>query len=334
MYGPSDAGYQARLKKLTAQQQEWNATATAAHEAAQTELFKTGVAAKNNTADQTACIGKLLSDIQQNKELPLVLAVRRWTSGMMGRAAKAVHSHGYGIVFLGDCAEVVDLAGTKNRTSVCIAQHWLRGAFPDRKGQFKQKRDARDALAEEIKKKQLGRQVCFIDASVIGFSRYDWEEAEKVSIECDAVIVVSVDSQATATLPAVKKRKPRKSERATQPSSSQPSVRQRAEADLKRKRSSETVFPCLNQPEDSLARPRAHLRAQQAKAAAAAVPAEAKTLTQQLYQEIKAMLEDPADGSWNNIRKRQVDKLSAKVGELSQETQLTAQQTVRLNGRS
>ena len=239
MYGPSDAGYQARLKKLTAQQQEWNATATAAHEAAQTELFKTGVAAKNNTADQTACIGKLLSDIQQNKELPLVLAVRRWTSGMMGRAAKAVHSHGYGIVFLGDCAEVVDLAGTKNRTSVCIAQHWLR-AFPDRKGQFKQKRDARDVLAEE------------------------------------------------------------------------------------------TVFPCLNQPEDSLARPRAHLRAQQAKAAAVAVPAEEQTLTQQLYREIKGMLEDPADGSWNNIRKRQVDKLSAKVGELSQETQLTAQQAVWL----
>ena len=230
MYGCSDAGYQARLKKLTAQQQEWNATATAAHEAAQTELFKKGVAAKNNTADQTACIGKLLSDIQQNKELPLVLAVRRWTSGMMGRAAKAVHSHGYGIVFLGDCAEVVDLAGTKNRTSVCIAQHWLHGAFPDRKGQFKQKRDARDALAEEIKTARLGRQVCFIDASVIGFSRYDWEEAQKVSAECDAVIVVSVDSQATATLPAVKKRKPRKSERATQPSSSQPSVRQRAVA--------------------------------------------------------------------------------------------------------
>ena len=32
MYGSSDAGYQVRLKKLTAQQQEWNATATAAHE--------------------------------------------------------------------------------------------------------------------------------------------------------------------------------------------------------------------------------------------------------------------------------------------------------------
>ena len=102
------------------------------------------------------------------------------------------------------------------------------------------------------------------------------------------------------------------------------------EADLKRKRSSETVFPCLDQPEDSLARPRAHLRAQQAKAAAAAVPAEEQTLTQQLYREIKGMLEDPADSSWNNIRKRQVDKLSAKVRELSKETQLTAQQTVWL----
>eukprot|EP01046_Picozoa_sp_COSAG06_P086935 COSAG06_NODE_33483_length_489_cov_0.858974_1_plen_114_part_10 len=35
----------------------------------------------------------------------------------------------------------------------------------------------------------------------------------------------------------------------------------------------------------------------------------------------RPLLEDPADGSWHNIRKRQVDKLSAKVGELSQETQ-------------
>ena len=65
-------------------------------------------------------------------------------------------------------------------------------------------------------------------------------------------------------------------------------------------------------------------------AVAAAVPAEEETLTQQLYREIKGMLEDPADGSWNNIRKRQVDKLSTKVGELSKETQLTAQQTVWL----
>ena len=45
MYGSSDAGYQARLKELTAKQQERNAARTAAHEAAQTELFKTGVAA-------------------------------------------------------------------------------------------------------------------------------------------------------------------------------------------------------------------------------------------------------------------------------------------------
>ena len=43
---------------------------------------------------------------------------------------------------------VVDLAGTKGRTSACIAQHWLHDDFPNRKGKFKDKNKARAALAK------------------------------------------------------------------------------------------------------------------------------------------------------------------------------------------
>jgi len=338
MYGSSDPGYQGTLKRLTAQQQEWNAAATAAHKAAQTKAFMEGHEAKNNTADQAACIDELLWLMQKHprltendRQLPFVIAVDRWSPGMMGRAAAAVESHddlGYASMFLGDCTAVVDLVGTKDRTSACIAQHWLHDDFPERKGKFEDKNKAREALADEIKRAGYGRQLCFVDASVTDFTIFDWEEAENVSLECDAVVIVSVKSKAAATLPAVKKRK----QSASSQLALQPSKRQQVEAELKQKRDSERKFPCLDQPEDSLARRRAHqaqARAQEVKKAAAAAAAQ-PTLTQQLYREIRGMLEDPADGSWNNIRKRQVDKLTAKVGELSKETQLTAQQTVWL----
>jgi hypothetical protein len=359
MYGSSDLGYQGTLKRLTANQRESNTARTAAHKAAQTETFMTGLEAKTNTVSQAACINELvwlikrhprelrrrlasgnltaaeekeirhrLKKIADDKQIPFVIAVDRWTPGMMGRAAAAVKRHddlGYDSMFLGDCAAVVDLVGTKDRTSACIAQHWLHDDFPERKGKFEDKNKARAALADEIEKAGYGRQLCFVDASVTDFTRFDWEEAEKVSVECDAVVIVCVASKAAATLPAVEQRK----RSASSELALQPSKRQRAEAELKKKRDSERKFPCLDQPEDSLARPRAHLRAQQIKKAAAAAAAQ-PTLTQQLYRDIKGMLEDSADGSWNNIRKHQVDKLTAKVGELSQETQLTAQQTVRL----
>ena len=43
MYGSSDAGYQAKLKKLTAQQRKSNAAATAAHKADQTDVHTISV---------------------------------------------------------------------------------------------------------------------------------------------------------------------------------------------------------------------------------------------------------------------------------------------------
>ena len=93
MYGSSDPGYQGTLKRLTAQQQEWNAAATAAHKAAQTKAFMEGHEAKNNTADQAACIDELLWLMQKHprltendRQLPFVIAVDRWSPGMMGRA--------------------------------------------------------------------------------------------------------------------------------------------------------------------------------------------------------------------------------------------------------
>jgi hypothetical protein len=278
MYGSSDLGYQGTLKRLTANQRESNTARTAAHKAAQTETFMTGLEAKTNTVSQAACINELVWLIKRHprltendKQIPFVIAVDRWTPGMMGRAAAAVKRHddlGYDSMFLGDCAAVVDLVGTKDRTSACIAQHWLHDDFPERKGKFEDKNKARAALADEIEKAGYGRQLCFVDASVTDFTRFDWEEAEKVSVECDAVVIVCVASKAAATLPAVEQRK----RSASSELALQPSKRQRAEAELKKKRDSERKFPCLDQPEDSLARPRAHLRAQQAKAAAALTP--------------------------------------------------------------
>ena len=125
MYGSSDLGYQGTLKRLTANQRESNTARTAAHKAAQTETFMTGLEAKTNTVSQAACINELVGLIKEHprltendKQLPFVIAVDRWTPGMMGRAAAAVKRHddlGYDSMFLGDCAAVVDLCGTLAR---------------------------------------------------------------------------------------------------------------------------------------------------------------------------------------------------------------------------
>ena len=72
------------------------------------------------------------------------------------------------------------------------------------------------------------RYLIFVDATELQLSRYDWEEAEKVSVECDAIVVVSVGSKVDA---------PR-------------------------------GILCLDPPAESTARPRAHLRAMQTAAAA------------------------------------------------------------------
>ena len=85
-------------------------------------------------------------------KLPMVIAVHGWSASMMGRAGKAVNDQlSYGVVFLGDCAQVSNLSGTKSRTSVCLAQHLLRYEFPKRleRGEYKEKTDARAALKEE-----------------------------------------------------------------------------------------------------------------------------------------------------------------------------------------
>jgi hypothetical protein len=288
MHGSSDRGYQGTLKRLTAQQLKWNADATDAHIAAQKKLFMAGADAPVSTGDQVACVEELRWLIEQHPwftggdmELPMIIAVDRWTAGMMGRAAGSIYKAlEYPAVYLGNCAEVIDQTGAKGRTSACIAQHWLRDDFPERleRGAYSDKKKARVALAEEITRAEYGRQLCFIDASTIGFTRYDWEEAQKVSLACDAVVIVSIGCKADGF----------------------------------------DSIPCLGPPAESTARTRAHLRAGQAKAAAAPTP-----LTQQLYGAIKGMLEDPEDGSWNNIRKRQVEKLSAKVSAFEQyETQL------------
>ena len=73
MYGSSDLGYQGTLKRLTANQRESNTARTAAHKAAQTETFMTGLEAKTNTVSQAACINELVG-------LAFMTCTQSWSS--------------------------------------------------------------------------------------------------------------------------------------------------------------------------------------------------------------------------------------------------------------
>jgi hypothetical protein len=230
MYGTSDAGYQAKLSHLTDAEIKANTAATAAHYAAEVKLFMDGANARVGTGEQVECTAELLWLVKQQRPQQGVIAVDRWSAGMMGRAAKAVNDDlDYGVVFLGDCAKVSNLDGAKSRTSACIAQHWLQYDFPERmqRGEYNDKKKARAALKEELQ--EGARYLCFVDATELKLTRYDWEEAQKVSSECNTVVVVSVG----------------------------------CEADVP------DGVMCLAPPAESTARPRAHLRARQVAAKSA-----------------------------------------------------------------
>ena len=211
MYGMSDAGYQGKLKLLTKRQRALNDQVNADRRKNDAALFVQGTEATDNTTSQAACCKELLFLIQHHprvkgdkKPLPIVIAVEQWSAGMMGRAAKAVNETlGYGAVYLGDCAEVVDLKLSRGRpdgASANIAQHWLRYEFPERmeRGEYKDKQNARAALAQENSRANLGRQLCFVNATEVGLKNHDWLEVQHISLQCDAVMVVAVKCQAEA----------------------------------------------------------------------------------------------------------------------------------------
>jgi hypothetical protein len=301
MYGTSDAGYQAKLGRLTDEEVKANEAATAAHREFTAKLFMGGVEARSGTSEQVACTAELVWVITKHPrltdgdtELPMVIAVHGWSAGMMGRAGKVVNDQlSYGVAFLGDCAQVNNLNGTKSRTSASIAHHLLQYEFPERlqQGKYDHKKKARAALKEEL---QGERYLCFVDATELQLSRYDWEEAEKVSVECDAIVVVSVGSKADA---------PR-------------------------------GIPCLDAPADSTARPRAHLRAYMQSAAVAVVKSRPKpppltAVQQEIYKALKEMLQD--DEAWENCRKRKFDRLVTLTSEFGKyEHQLAPENTQKL----
>ena len=118
MYGTSDAGYQAKLGRLTDEEVKANEAATAAHRKSAVKLFMGGVEARSGTSEQVACTAELLWMITKHPrltdgdtKLPVVIAVHGWSAGMMGRAGKAVNDQlSYGVAFLGDCAQVNNLS--------------------------------------------------------------------------------------------------------------------------------------------------------------------------------------------------------------------------------
>ena len=60
MYGTSDAGYQAKLGRLTNEEIEANEVATAAHRESAVKLFMDGTEARGGTSEQVACTVELV----------------------------------------------------------------------------------------------------------------------------------------------------------------------------------------------------------------------------------------------------------------------------------
>ena len=58
-------------------------------------------------------------------------------------------------MFLGVCAQVTNLTGTKSRTSTSIAHHWLQCDFPERlqQSKYNDKKKARAALTMHARSK-------------------------------------------------------------------------------------------------------------------------------------------------------------------------------------
>ena len=86
MYGTSDAGYQAKLGRLTDEEVKANEAATAAHHEFAVKLFMGGVEARSGTSEQVACTAELLWLITKHPrltdgdtELPVVIGGKaRW----------------------------------------------------------------------------------------------------------------------------------------------------------------------------------------------------------------------------------------------------------------
>ena len=200
MYGMSDAGYQSTLRKLTVAQKASNEQASAAQYKSAEQRFMDGTDAAL-TPGQRICAAQLRPLVAPGQE-PKVVAVVEWSEHTMGRVARAIWSeYGYGAVYVGDCAQVIDLQMSRGRKgSAHIAREMLRQQFPERSRQhaYNDKAHARMVLNQEIQAAGNGRQLCFLDAATVPFQDCDWLEAAHIATACDAILIVSVKSVAHA----------------------------------------------------------------------------------------------------------------------------------------
>ena len=129
MYGMSDAGYQSTLRKLTAVQKASNEQASAAQYKSAEQRFMDGTDAAL-TPGQRICAAQLRALVAPGQE-PKVVAVVEWSEHTMGRVARAIwNKHGYGAVYVGDCAQVIDLQMSRGRKGSAHIAAWdiLRSA--------------------------------------------------------------------------------------------------------------------------------------------------------------------------------------------------------------
>lgn len=96
----------------------------------------------------------------------------------MGKAARTLFDVlKFPIDYLGDCSTVDPQPLSRSRTSADLARRLLEARFPGRmrRGEYRQKSDAREALAQELHGTKL---VCFVDATELPLQPHDWDEAQ------------------------------------------------------------------------------------------------------------------------------------------------------------
>lgn len=179
-----------QLKRMRAQQIANAEAASAAHRKAAADLFEAGTGDTKHTVAEADCCKELLWSVQAQKRA--LITIHLWSPTLMGKAARTLFDVlGVPINYLGDCSNVNPSTLGRSRTSADLARRLLAARFPGRMqcGEYRQKSDAREALAQELGGTEL---VCFVDATQLPLLKHDWDEAAKVAEQCGVIFVVSI----------------------------------------------------------------------------------------------------------------------------------------------
>ena len=184
----ADGGQQ--LERMRAQQLANAEAASEAHRKTAADLFDAGAGDTKHAVGEADCCKELLWSVRNQKRA--LITIHLWSPTLMGKAARTLFDVlGVPINYLGDCSNVDPRTLGRSRTSADLARRLLAARFPKRmqRGEYRQKSDARTALAQELDGTKL---VCFVDARQLPLWKHDWAEAAEVAKQCGVIFVVSI----------------------------------------------------------------------------------------------------------------------------------------------